>query len=117
PAPPQRELRDLTRGRTALVSERARAVNRLQQVLEDANLKLASVATDVLGTSARAMLEELLAGETDPRTLAELAQGRLRAKRAQLEQALAGRLRAHHCFLLAELLSQIDYLDEAIDRF
>ena len=112
----QRDLRDLTRTRSSLVNERARTINRLQKVLEDANLKLASVASNVVGQSARAMLEELLAGERDPHTLAELAQGRLRAKRAQLAQALAGRVRAHHCFMITEHLSHIDYLDEAIER-
>ncbi len=112
----QRELRDLTRHRTTQVQERARAINRLQKVLEDANLKLAAVVTDVMGVSARAMLEALLAGETDPAIVADLAQGKLRAKVPQLEQALAGQLKPHHGFLLAELLAHIDYLDEAIAR-
>src|SRR5215211_4503112 len=104
PPTAQRELRDLTRHRTTLVQERARIVNRLQKVLEDANLKLAAVATDVLGVSARAMLDALLAGETDPARLADLAQGKLRAKLPQLEQALTGRVKPHHAFLLTELL-------------
>jgi len=117
PSAAQRQLRDLTRYRSTLVEERGRLVNRLQKVLEDANLKLAGVASDIMGKSARAMLEGLLAGETDPSRLAALAVGRLRAKRAQLEQALAGRVQPHHCFLLAEQLSHIDYLDEAIARF
>ena len=82
PAPAQRHLRDLTRYRTHLVEERARLTNRLQAVLEDANVKLASVVTDVRGVSSRAILEALLAGETDPATLAELARGRLRTKRS-----------------------------------
>jgi len=116
PPQPQRELRDLTRHRTTLVQERARVINRLQKVLEDANIKLAAVATNVLGVSARAMLEALLAGTSDPATLANFAQGRLREKRGQLEQALTGIVRAHHRFLLAELLGHIDYLDEAIAR-
>jgi len=116
PDAPQRELRDLTRHRMTLVNERARSVNRLQKALEDANLKLASVATDVLGVSARAMLEALLAGETDPAVVADLAQGKLRKKLPQLQQALSGHLKAHHRFLLTELLAQIDYLDEAIAR-
>src|SRR5438067_6071162 len=80
PLAAQRELRDLTRHRTTLVQERARIINRLQKVLEDANLKLAAVATDVMGVSARAMLAALVAGETDPTLLADLAQGKLRAK-------------------------------------
>jgi transposase len=116
PPQPQRELRDLTRHRTTLVQERARVINRLQKVLEDANIKLAAVATNVLGVSARAMLEALLAGTTDPALLASLAQGRLREKRGQLEQALTGVVRVHHRFLLTELLGHIDYLDEAIAR-
>lgn len=116
PSPEQREWRELTRYRTSLVEERARLVNRLQKVLEDTNLKLAAVATDLTGKSARSLLEALLAGETDPKVLAELARGRMREKRALLEQALVGRLRAHHRFLISELLAQIDYLDEAITR-
>ena len=116
PAPPQRELRALTRYRTSLVRDRARYINRLQKVLEGANLKIAAVATDVTGVSVRAMLEALLAGETDPAVLAELARGRLREKRAALEQALTGRVGAHHCFLRAELLSHMDYWEESIAR-
>lgn len=117
PPAAQRELRDLTRHRTSLVAERARIINRLQKVLEDANLKLASVVSDIRGRSARAMLEALLAGETDPRTLAALARGRLCSKRAQLEPALVGRLRPHHGFLLREHLNHLDYLDGAIAHF
>ncbi len=116
PPAPQRELRDLTRHRTTVVQERARSVNRLQKLLEDANLKLAAVVTDVMGVSARAMLAAILEGETDPAVLADLAQGKLRAKVPQLEQALAGHVKPHHRFLLAELLAHIDYLDEAIAR-
>jgi transposase len=116
PPPEQREVREVTRYRITLVRERARHINRLQKVLEDANLKLAGVATDITGVSARAMLEALLAGEGDPAVLADLARGRLREKRAALEAALAGRVRAHHRFLLAEELSHLDYLDEAVGR-
>jgi transposase len=116
PPQSQRDLRDLTRYRTTLVRERARMVNRLQKVLEDANLKLAGVATDVMGVSGRAMLEALLAGQTDTEQLAELAKGRLRKKIPQLKEALTGRVREHHRFLLSEQLSHIDYLDEAIER-
>ncbi len=96
PPLPQRDLRDLTRQRTNLVQDRATVVNRLQKVLEWANLKLSSVATDVTGVSARAMLQAIIEGETDPTALAELAHGRMRSKRAALEQALTGRLRQHH---------------------
>lgn len=117
PPRPQRELRDLTRQRNNLVRERAAVVNRLQKVLEDANIKLASVVSDVMGVSARAMLAAILGGETDPAVLAELARGRLRNKRAELEQALLGRVRDHHCFLLASHLAHIDFLDEQIEQF
>ena len=116
PPAPIRALRDLTRHRTNLIEDRTRAVNRVQKVLEDANIKLAGVATDLLGVSGRRMLEALVAEETDPHVLAELAKGALRRKRAVLEQALAGRVRAHHRLLLRELLDQIDYLDRAIER-
>lgn len=117
PPLPQRDLRDLTRQRTNLVTERATVVNQLQKVLEWANLKLAGVASDIMGVSARAMLEAIVGGEGDPKVLADLAQGRLRAKRAALEQALSGRVRAHHRFLLAEHLTHLDFLDEQIARF
>ncbi len=116
PAPQQRHLRDLTRYRTHLVEERARLTNRLQAVLEDANVKLASVVTDIRGASARAILDALLAGETDPAKLADLARGRLRAKREQLEQAVVGCFSAHHAFMISEQLSHLDYLDEAMER-
>ena len=116
PAPAQRHLRDLTRYRTHLVEERARLTNRLQAVLEDANVKLASVVTDIRGASARAMLEALLAGQSDPATLAELARGRLRAKRELLEQAVVGRFLPHHAFMISEQLSHLDYLEEAMER-
>jgi transposase len=116
PCASQRELRELTRYRVSLVQERTRAVNRLQKTLEDTNLKLGDVASDILGKSARAMLEALLAGQTDPRTLADLARGRLKAKREQLEEALVGTVKPHHRFLLSEQLVLIDSLDEAIER-
>lgn len=109
-----RELRDLTRYRTKLGDERKSEVNRVQKVLEDANIKLASVASDVMGVSGRAMLAELVKGQTDATTLAELAKGRLREKQALLQKALSGRVRPHHRFLLAQHLSHIDFLDEAI---
>ncbi len=113
----QRDLRELTRYRTTFVRERATLVNRVQKVLESASLKLASVATDVMGLSGRAMLAAIVAGQDDPAALAELARGRLRKKRAELEQALSGRVRPHHRFLLAELLTQIDSIEETIARF
>jgi transposase len=117
PDAPQRALRDLTRQRTNLVQERARVVNQIQKVLEWANIKLSSVVTDVTGVSARAMLEALVAGSTDVSVLAELAKGRLRAKRSELEQALTGRLQAHHAFMIAQHLSHLDFLDEQIGAF
>ena len=116
PPAPQRELRELTRYRMSLGEERARLINRLQKTLEDANLKLASVVSDITGKSARDMLTALLAGEGDPAVLAELARGRMRSKRDLLTQALQGRLKPHHSFLLSEQLADIDALEEAIDR-
>lgn len=113
----QRELRELTRYRSTFVRERATWSNRVQKVLESANIKLASVASNVLGVSGRAMLNALLEGQATPGQMAELAKGRLREKREELSQALEGRVKAHHRFVLAELLCQIDNLDEAIARF
>jgi transposase len=117
PPLPQRDLRDLTRQRTNLIRERAQVVNTLQKVLEWANLKLTAVATDVQGVSARAILAAIVAGETDPTVLAELARGRLRAKRAQLDQALQGRVRDHHRFLISQHLAHLDFLEEQIAQF
>jgi len=110
----QRELRDLTRTRTTLIEERTALVNRLQAVLEDANIKLAGVASDVMGVSGRAILAALLAGTTDPALLADLAKGKLRRKREALQSALHGHVRAHHCLLLTLHLEHIDLLDEQI---
>jgi transposase len=107
----QRELRELTRYRTALLRERSAEVNRLQKTLEGANIKLAAVATDVLGVSGRQILQELVAGVSDPAVLADLARGRLREKRPQLERALAGRFGAHHRFVVALHLAPLDDLD------
>jgi len=116
PPKPQRDLRDLTRHRVNLVQERARVVNRLQKVLEHANIKLASVATDVLGVSGRQMLAALVGGESDATVMAELAKGRLRNKKAELEKALTGLVRDHHRFMLAQHLGHIDYLDEQVEQ-
>src|SRR6266849_6004315 len=109
----QRELRDLTRTRTNVVDERSAVVNRVHQVLEDANLKVAGVATDIMGVSGRAMLAASVAGTTDSATLADLAKGKLRNKREQLERALSGRVGAHHRLLLMHL-AHIDFLDEHV---
>ena len=114
PPPAIRELRDLTRYRKALLQDRTREANRLHKVLEDAGIKLATVASDVLGVSGRAMLTALVAGTTDPAVLADLARGKLRAKLPALRQALTGRFRGHHAFLLTQLLAHLDYLDETI---
>jgi transposase len=113
----QRELRELTRYRSTFVKERASLVNRLQKVLESANIKLASVATDVTGVSGRAILQALLEGKSSPEEMAELAKGRMREKRELLAKALQGQLKSHHRFVLTELLCQIDGLDETIARF
>jgi len=115
PPPAIRDLRDLTRYRKSLIQERTRAANRLHKVLQDAGVKLASVASDVLGVSGRAMLEALVQGTTDPDVLADLACGRLRAKLPALRTALAGRFRPHHAFLVGQLLSHLDYLEDASD--
>jgi transposase len=116
PSRPQRALRDMTRYRTTLVQERTRLVNRVQKLLEGANIKLSSVATDIMGVSARAMLAEIAAGQANARFLAELARGRLRAKIPQLEKALTGIVLPHHRFLLAKQLVHIDFLDEQIEE-
>jgi len=113
----QRELRELTRYRSTFVRERATLVNRLQKVLESANIKLASVATDVMGVSGRAMLEAIITGQATPDEMAALAKGRMREKRAELAKALSGRVKPHHRFVLTELLCQIDNLDEALEHF
>lgn len=114
PPKPIRELRDLTRYRKSLIRERQREANRLQKLLEDANIKLASVASDVLGASGRAMLAALCEGSSDPEALSELARGKLRAKLPALRQALEGRFTSHHALIVSHLLSHVDYLDETI---
>ncbi len=114
PPQPQRDLRDLTRYRTNVVQERARVVNRVQKLLEGSNIKLASVASDILGRSGRAMLEALAAGQSDAALMANLAQGKLRRKVPELARALTGTVRGPQRFLLAQQLAHIDYLDEEI---
>jgi len=109
-----RELRELTRYRKALIQERCSEINRVQKVLEGANIKLASVATNIMGVSGRAILEALIAGRTDAQTLAELAHGRMRKKIPLLHQALTGQMGAHQRFVLAQQLAHIDALDETI---
>lgn len=116
PERPERELRELTRYRTSLLQQRSAEVNRIHKVLEGANIKLASVATNVVGTSGRAMLEALIAGEVDPERLAGHARGRLREKHDSLVEALAGRFGTHQAFLLAAMLHHLDTIDELIER-
>ena len=117
PEQAQRDLRDLTRSRTTLLQEHTRVSNRVQKVLEDTNIKLASVASDVLGVSGREMLARLVGGETDPVALAELARGRLRKKFDLLKRALEGEVRPHHRFLLGQLLNHLAHLEEQIAAY
>jgi transposase len=114
PPQPIRELRDVTRYRKTLIQQRASEVNRVHKLLEDANIKLGQVATDVMGVSGRKMLEALIEGERDGERLAELALGALRKKAEQLGPALTGRFTEHHAFLLRQLLSHIDELGRHI---
>jgi transposase len=111
-----RELRDVTRYRRRLVEDRTRELLRLQKLLEDAQVKLGSVVSDISGVTARSILDALCAGERDPETLASLAVGRLKAKIPQLRQAVPGRFNAHHAVLVGELLGHLDYLRAAIGR-
>jgi len=116
PPAPIQELRDLTRTRKQLVGEIARHTLRIQKTLEDANLKLTQVVSDILGTSGRAILNALIAGETDPARLADLTTGRLKATRAQLIAALHGRVTPHHRFMIELHLTQIEALDGAVRK-
>lgn len=114
PPPAIRDVRDLTRHRTTMLQERTRAVNRIHKILEDANIKLSSVISDIMGVSGRAMLCALITGMTDPEQLAALAHPHLRTPRDTLRRALTGRVRAHHRYLLQQLLDHIAFLDEQI---
>src|SRR3989304_3898457 len=116
PSRPQRELRELTRARRSLIQQRSQVANRIQKVLEGANIKLASVATDVGGVSGRAMLEAMVAGTEDPQVLAEMARGTLRKKTQALEDALEGLVGPHQRLLLGTHLRQLDFLDGGIAR-
>jgi transposase len=116
PEAPQRELRELVRYRTHLIEERSREVNRVQKVLEEANLKLSSVATDMMGASGREMLAAIIAGQDDPQALAQLAKARMRSKIAELERALTGHVRDSHRFLLTLHLEHIDELNAKLER-
>jgi len=114
PAQPQRDLRELTRYRATLCEDKVRVANRIQKVLEDANVKLASVASDILGASGRAMLEALVAGQQDAEQLAHMAKQRLRDKLPELKRALEGRVREHHRFLLRQLLDELYFIEGKI---
>jgi transposase len=114
PARPERELRELTRYRTALVQERSDEINRLHKTLEGANIKLSSVASDLMGKSGRQMLAALAAGTTDAGALADLAKDKLRRKLPELERALTGRMGAHQRFLLRQQLAHIEFLEQTI---
>jgi transposase len=117
PPRPQRELRDLTRHRAQLTAEHTRVANRIHKTLEDANIKLGAVASDILGKSGRAMLQSLLDGQRDPVKLAELAKKRLRGKIPQLQEALHGHFTEHHRFMLDNLLNHLRQLEEQIEQF
>jgi transposase len=117
PPKPIQQLRDLTRSRTTLKQEQVRIGNRIRKVLEDANIKLSSVMSDVMGVSGRAMLRAMVRGESDPETLAQLARKRLRGKIPVLQQAAAGSLNEHHRFLLEQWLAHWDELTERIAKF
>jgi transposase len=114
PPAPIQELRDLTRTRKQLVREMTRHTQRIQKTLEDANIKLTEVVSDILGVSGRAMLTALVAGETDPEQLVDLTRGRLKASRVQLIEALHGRVTAHHRFMIKLHLSQVAALETAV---
>ncbi len=116
PDRPQRELRELVRYRRGIIRQRGQVVNRIQKVLEGANIKLSAVATDVVGVSGRAMLEAMVNGTEDPKVLAEMARGRLRNKRLELEEALNGLMNAHHRMILESMLRHLDFLDKEISQ-
>ncbi len=116
PPEPIRQLRDYTRLRLDLTTERSRHAQRLEKLLEDALIKISTVATDIMGVSGRAMIEALIAGQRDPHALADLARGRLRVKHAALVQALTGQFDAHHGELAQILLDQVDALSAQIDH-
>ncbi len=116
PEAPQRALRDLVRYRTALIQERSREINRVQKVLEDTNLKLGSVVSDVMGVSSREMLMSIIEGHEDPTALAQLAKGRMRSKIADLERALTGYVRDHHRLMLKLHLEHIDDLNAKVEQ-
>jgi transposase len=117
PPRPQRDLRELTRTRKTLIEERSRIVNRVQKTLEDANIKLSSVVTDITGKSAQQILHALLEGEQDRERLAQMARGKLRSKKKELAQAVQGTLREHHRFVLRQHLAHLEFLTAQIQAF
>ena len=117
PPPPIRDLRDLTRQRAQLVADKASVANRIHKTLEGANIKLSSVATDILGVSGRAMIAKLIDGETDPHRLADEARASLKKKVIPLRRALEGRVTDHHRFLLRALMDQLRQLEALIERY
>jgi transposase len=116
PEKPVRQLRDLTRQRTQLIRQKVQVANRIQKTLEDCNVKLGSVASDVLGASGRDMIKAIIAGEEDPMKLADLARRRLREKIPQLQEALCGEIKDHHRFLLGMLMDQVEFLEGQIEK-
>jgi len=116
PPKPIRELRNLTRYRRAQVQDGTRETQRLDKILQDAGIKLSSVASDILGMSGRAMLAALIDGRSDPAAMADLAKGRMRTKLPALTKALRGRFTAHHALLVGEIMAKLEFLDEAIGR-
>jgi Transposase and inactivated derivatives len=117
PDRPLRELRDLTRQRAQLIQERSRVANRVQKTLEDANIKLASVASDALGASGRQMIQALIDGNQTPEQMADLARRRLREKIPQLREALSGKVTDHHRFMLRQLMEQMRHLEGQVETF
>jgi hypothetical protein len=110
-------LRDLTRYRVSLTEECNRIANRIQKVLEDANIKLASVATDALGASGRAMIQAIIDGEQNPGLLADMAKGLLRNKINELHSALTGRITAHHRFMLVQLMDDLRHAEAKMNAW
>ncbi len=113
----QRDLRDLTRHRRNFIRERVNLINRVQKVLESANIKLASVVSDITGVSSKAMLKALVEGNNTPELMAQLARGKMKQKHDLLVEALEGRVRSHQQFILSQLLSQIEHLEKTIELF
>lgn len=117
PPQPIRELRDLTRQRRRLIQERSSVVNRIHKILQDANIKLSSVITDIMGKSGLEMLEQLVKGETDAAKIAECARGKMKSKKGQLVYALEGKFTPHHRFMITQHMKQIRFLEEMIEEF